>query len=219
MSVSVVGRRPFAASLALGALSLVACSSVEVPTETFYRLQLPAATSPDPQRAGTLRIMDLQLGTALDSDRLLRQSGVRLEPRLWSRWVAPLDRLVTDALVPGLSRARVCDLVKGSADPGDQTWSLHGRIIDFVEASDDEGQREARVALELWLERDGQLLFHDEFAVTEPLLAPGADAAVAALSRGLQTVVQRVVDRMRARQLFAAAYAEQEAAVLARPPR
>jgi len=207
----------FALSLAL--LLLAACGSVEVPTERFYRLQLPGIVADDPSRAGTLRVHDLQLGTALDSDRLLRQDGVRLEPRPLARWIAPLDRLVTDALVLGLSRARVCDLVKGSADAGEQSWSLHGRIVDFVEAAGGEGG-EARVTLELWLEQDGALLFHDEFAVREPLDGAGADAAVAALSRGVQAVVGGVVERMQARDLFAAARADAaRSAGLAQPPR
>ncbi|MFN3241129.1 MAG: ABC-type transport auxiliary lipoprotein family protein [Planctomycetota bacterium] len=208
-------------------LALAACGSVEVPTEQFYRLQLPAVAEADPMRAGTLRVHDLQLGTALDSDRLLRQQGVRLEPRPLARWVAPLDRLVTDALVLGLSRARVCDLVKGSADAGLETWSLHGRIVDFVEASTGQGL-EARVRLELWLQQGDRLVFQDEFTCVEPIAADaaaavGPDAAVGALSRGLNRVVGDVVGKMRALDLFAAARAERPArgadGLHAKPPR
>jgi uncharacterized lipoprotein YmbA len=200
-------------------LMLAACSSVEVPIERYYRLQPSEAETPDPMRAGTLRVYDLQLGTALDSDRLLYQSGVSLEPRRLARWVAPLDRLVTDAMVLGLSRARVCELVKGSADAGTETWSLHGRIVDFVEADSGDGGSEARVTLELWLERDGQLVFHDEFSRVEQLQEPGPDAAVVALSRGLNQIVAGVVGQMRSRQLFATAHKEQQAALVAQPPR
>ena len=69
-------------------LMFAACSSVEMPVERYYRLQPSEANTPDPMRAGTLRVHDLQLGTALDSDRLLFQSGVSLEPRRLARWVA-----------------------------------------------------------------------------------------------------------------------------------
>lgn len=208
---------PFAAAL------LAACGSVEVPSERLYRLELPAATAPNPLRAGTLRVTDLQLGTALDGDRLLRQDGVRLEARPLARWAAPLDRLVTDALVLGLSRRRVCELVKGSGDPGPETWSLHGRIVDFVEADGSAGP-EARVALELWLERDGELLFHDEFGATEPLAgvdagAGTAEQSVLALSRAVDAVVAGVVARMAALDLFTAERARRDAAAAARPPR
>lgn len=184
--------------------ALAGCSSVEVPREQFYRLELPPVSAPDPQRAGILRVQDLQLHTALDSDCLQRLDGVRLYPRPLSRWVAPLDRLVTDALVLGLSRARVCELVKGSADPGDETWSLRGRIVDFVEVHAGDG-REARVALELWLEGDRRVLFHDEFEAREAIGDGGDEAAVAALSRGVSRVVAEVVARMRGQDLFAAA--------------
>ncbi|MCK5943817.1 MAG: membrane integrity-associated transporter subunit PqiC [Planctomycetes bacterium] len=200
------------------AIAAAACGSVEVPTDCFYRLQLPAAKEADPMRAGTLRVHDLQLGTALDSDRLLRQSGVRLEPRPLSRWVAPLDRLVTDAMVLGLSRARVCDLVKGSADAGVENWSLHGRIVDFVEADGPAGA-EARVRLELWLQQGDAVVFQDEFASVEAIAAAEPDAAVAALSRALNRIVVDVVGRMRSLDLFAAAHAERAASAVARPPR
>ncbi len=187
----------------LGAL-LSACGSVELPRERFYRLELGKAAAPDPDRAGVLRVLDLQLGTALDSDCLLLLDGVRLEPQPQQRWIAPLDRLVTDALVLGLSRARVCELVKGGTDSGEETWSLHGRIIEFAEARGERGP-EARVTLELWLDARGQLVFHDEFAAVELLAVEGPDAAVAGLSRGLQRVVTGVVERMQAAHLFAAA--------------
>jgi uncharacterized lipoprotein YmbA len=189
----------------VGAL-FAGCGSVSVPPEQYFRLEPPPVSAPDPQRAGTLRVQDLALQTALDSDCLQRLDGVRLQPRSASRWVAPLDRLVTDALVLGLSRARVCELVKGSADPGDETWTLRGRIVDFVEVVGGERNR-ARVTLELWLQADDRVLFHDEFAHEEPVAAAGDDAVVQALSRGVAQVVADVVARMRAQDLFAAARA------------
>lgn len=179
----------------LVALAMAACGSVELPRERFYRLELPAPAVADPQRAGVLRVLDLQLGTALDSDCLLVVDGVHLEPRPLDRWVAPLDRLVTDALVLGLSRSRAVALVKGSADPGGETWSLHGRIVEFAEVIDG-SQRHAKVALELWLEQRDQVLFHDEFVVTETIEGPSTSAAVSALSRGVQNIVDRLVARM-----------------------
>ena len=182
---------------------LAACGSVEVPRERFFRLDLPAARRPDPGRAGVLRVQDLQLGPALDGDCLLVQRGVEVLPRPLDRWIAPLDRMVTDALVLGLSRARVCDLVKTAGDAGGEDWTLHGRIVEFGEARGETA--EARVTLELWLEQRGALVFHDEFRVTEPLQGHGPEAAVAGLSTGLLQVVDGVVARMQQRGLFAAA--------------
>lgn len=181
-----------AAALALGG---AACGSVDVPHERFYRLALPEPQAAAPGRQGILRVADLQVGTALDTDCLLRAAGLRLEPRPLDRWVAPLDRLVTDALVLGLSRTRVCALVKGGGDPGAETWTLHGRIVEFAEARGAAGA-EARVALELWLVDRDRVAFHDEFAAVVPLAAAGPDGAVAALSQGLQQVVGALIDRM-----------------------
>lgn len=186
------------------AAMLAACSSVELPREQFYRLDVAKASEPDPSRAGVLRVHDLQLGTALASDCLLVQDGVHVVPRPLQRWIAPLDRLVTDALVLGLSRARVYDLVKGGADAGDENWSLHGRIVEFAESRGEQGP-EAQVTLELWLLAHDQLVFHEEFAVREPLVGEGPDAAVAGLSHGLQQVVSGVVGRMQQAGMFAAA--------------
>jgi uncharacterized lipoprotein YmbA len=180
------------------------CSSVEVPSERFFRIDPPAAAVREQPGAGILRVYDLQLGRAIDGDRLMVADGVRLQPRPLDRWVAPLDRLVTDALVLGLSRSGACALVKGAVDPGPETWSLHGRIVEFAEVRGTAGP-EARVVLELWLEAAGQLLFQGEFAAAEPLREPGADAAVAALSRGVHGIVGRVVERMQHDSLFAAA--------------
>ncbi len=188
-------------------LGFAACSSVVVPTEQFYRLDLPPVAEPAADCGGVLRVQDLQLNTALASDHLQRLCGNRIEPAPLARWVAPLDRLVTDALVLGLSRARVCELVKGAVDPGDETWSLRGRIVDFVEVGAGE-RRRARVTLELWLEREQRVLFRDEFAVEEAIVAGGDDGAVAALSIGLARVTGAVVQRMRGLDLFAQARRE-----------
>lgn len=192
-------------------LVAAACGSVAVPRERYFRLDPPTAAEPAATRGGVLRVQDLHLATSLDGDCLLVQHGVRLEPRPLERWIAPLDRLVTDALVLGLSRARVCELVKGGVDPGPETWSLRGRIVEFAEGRSDRGA-EARVTLELWLEDGDRLLFHDEFGAVEPLAGDGPEAAVVALSRGLEQVVAGIVDRMATRGLFAAARAAAPAA-------
>jgi uncharacterized lipoprotein YmbA len=192
------------AVLAVGS-ALAGCRSAAVPSERFYRLDLPPAAVGDPGRGGVLRVFDLQLGRALDGDCLMVADGVRLQPRPLDRWIAPLDRLVTDALVLSLSRARACALVKGGGDPGVETWTLHGRIVEFAEVPAATGS-EARISLDLWLEDgSGALLFHDEFQAREAMPAPGADAAVAALSRGLHGIAGEVVSRMQQDGLLAAA--------------
>ena len=203
---------------ALAALAFAACSSVEVPRERFYRLALPKVAAADPQQAGVLRVHDLQLATSPDGDCLLQQDGVEMRTQPLSRWVAPLDRLVTDALVLGLSRERVCELVKSGIDPGDENWSLRGRIVEFAEVRGERGA-EAHVTLELWLESGDRRWFHDEFTAVQPIERSGAEAVVVALSDGLQQVVHGVVARMRERELFAAAKAAGASPAVAAPGR
>ena len=196
-----IGKR---AAIGLWPIVVVACGSVELPRERYFRLDPPPIAPADPQRAGVLRVMDMQLGTAIDRDCLLVARGMELEPRPLDRWVAPLDRLVTDALVLSLSRTRSVSLVKGGADPGGETWTLHGRIVDFAEVQAD-GERTARVGLELWLESRDRVLLAEEFHAVQPIVEPGPEAAVAALSVGVQKVVTELVDRMNRDGVFAAA--------------
>lgn len=197
---------PIRTLLLSGCALFAACSSVVVPEERHFRLAPPPLATPDPERGGVLRVLDLQLGTAIDADALLRHDGVRVRPWPLCRWVAPLDRLVTDALVLSLSRARVCELVKGAGDPGRETWTLHGRIVEFGEGPGASG-RVAQVAVELWLQQGEKVLLHDEFRAEVGLAANTPEAAVAGLSSGLQQVAASLVGRMREQQLFAAARA------------
>ena len=126
----------------------------------------------------------------------------------------------TGELLPenGLSRARVCELVKGSGDPGDESWTLRGRIVDFAEVVAAGGNC-ARVGIELWLEAGNRVLFHDELTHDEAIVGRGDEATVQALSRGVAHVVAGVVERMRAHDLFAAARAAAPASRVAVPPR
>lgn len=187
----------------LGALAVLAgCSSVELPREHYWRLRLPEPAGGERPAGGVLRIAELQLGNALSGDCLLFADGpVHLEPRELQRWVAPLDRLITDAVLLGLSRTRMFDLVKSAADPGGEAHTLHGRIVDFAEHRQDTGAV-ARAVFDFWLERGGEVLFQDEFRAEVPLAGPGAEAAVTALSQALQQVLDELVGRMRAVGVF-----------------
>jgi len=184
---------------ALAAALCIACGcrAVQVPREQFYRLELPSPAAGAGPRAAVLRVNDLQLGTSLSGDCLLVATGTRLMPRPLDRWIAPLDRLVTDALVLGLSRTRRFDVVKNAGDPGNEQLALHGRIVDFAETRTTEGVF-ARVALDLWLECSGKVVFHDEFTAVVPLSGAPSDAefAVAGLSQALSQVQAQLLRRI-----------------------
>ena len=178
-------------------LALSSCSSVEVPRESWWRLDIPVAgLSANSRDACVLRVQDLQLGNAMSGDFLIIAHGPsKLEARELDRWVAPLDRLATDAFIVGLSRSGAFSLVKGAGDGGDEDLTLHGRITDFAEHRNDDGSRAAVAAFSLWVEgRDG-VRFADEFRGVAPIEGQGAAASVKALSLALQ----QVIDQVRAR--------------------
>ena len=185
------------AMLLCAALALSSCSSVEVPRESWWRLDIPAAAATTDSRDGfVLRVHDLQLGNAMSGDFLVIAHGPsKLEARELDRWVAPLDRLATDAFVLGLSRSGAFSLVKGAGDGGGEDLTLHGRITDFAEHRHDDGSRAAVASFSLWVEgRDGVRLA-DEFRGIAPIEGQGAESSVKALSLALQ----QVIDQVRAR--------------------
>ena len=185
------------AMLLCAALALSSCSSVEVPRESWWRLDIPVAgLSTNSRDACVLRVQDLQLGNAMSGDFLIIAHGPsKLEARELDRWVAPLDRLATDAFIVGLSRSGAFSLVKGAGDGGGEDLTLHGRITDFAEHRSDDGSRAAVAAFSLWVEgRDG-VRFADEFRGVAPIEGQGAAASVKALSLALQ----QVIDQVRAR--------------------
>ncbi len=181
---------------------LCACSSVELPREHFWRLDLPASAGGELPRGGVLRVDDLQLGNALSGDCLVRATGpMHIEQRDLQRWVAPLDRLITDAVVLGLSRSRVFTLVKGAGDPGVEDHVLHGRVVEFAEQAHADGSV-AQASIQFWIEDKAGIVFADEIATTVPLTGQGAEAAVRGLSQALQQVLDELVGRMRATGLL-----------------
>jgi ABC-type uncharacterized transport system auxiliary subunit len=185
------------AMLLCAGLALSSCSSVEVPRESWWRLDIPVAgLSANSRDACVLRVQDLQLGNAMSGDFLIIAHGPsKLEARELDRWVAPLDRLATDAFIVGLSRSGAFSLVKGAGDGGGEDLTLHGRITDFAEHRNDDGSRAAVAAFSLWVEGRDDVRFADEFRGVAPIEGQGAAASVKALSLALQ----QVIDQVRAR--------------------
>jgi uncharacterized lipoprotein YmbA len=180
--------------------SLPSCGSVSIPRENYWRLDL---VGHDVQKATptaashVLRVQDLQLGNAMSGDFLVVSHGPsRLSPCELDRWVAPLDRLATDALVLSLSRSGSFSLVKGASDGGAEDLTLNGRILDFCEHRSQTGERQASAQFTFWLEGKDGLVFADEFRGMAPIEGEGAEASVKALSLALQQVVDQLASRI-----------------------
>lgn len=180
-------------------VALASCGSVELPREQYWRLDLPATVASELPQKGVLRVADLQLGNSLSGDCLVVAAGPsKLETRDYDRWVAPLDRLVTDALVLGLGRTHLWALVKSASDGGTEDYTLNGRIVDFSEQVATATQpRMARAAFSFWVENREGLLFADEFRTEVAIHEAGPAGTVQALSQAVQQIVDEVAGRMR----------------------
>lgn len=186
-------------SLVSLALLLAACGSVQLPREHYWRLELPTAAPSGMQANSILRVQDLQLGNSLSGDCLVVADGPsHLEARELDRWIAPLDRLVTDAVVQGLSRTGTWSLVKGGADGGTEDCVLNGRILDFCEfRATADAPRTARAAFSFWAESSGRVLFAEELRAEVTIEEPGPKGTVTALSSALQQVVVQLDAKLR----------------------
>ncbi|MCR9247078.1 MAG: ABC-type transport auxiliary lipoprotein family protein [bacterium] len=216
-----LGRGVIAGVLLLGAGVGGGCSSVELPAERFFVLAV--AGSPDSHPSAgepvvdTLRVLDLVPASTVDRDHPVWRRGHEVQRPVHDRWLAPLDRLVTDGLRQGLARHGVAGLVKGAIDAGGDDWQLHGRILEFavadvaIENGSFPGSGRgsgvvatgpvATIRMELWLTAGGERRFRHEFGETEPLDAAADDpvaAAVTAFGRAFDRLIEQVAWRLRA---------------------
>jgi len=185
------------------------CSTVELPSERFYRLAYPTPDELPAGRAGVLRIDRLELATHLRGDRIMVAEGpVSVRPYQYHRWAGPLEAMVEDVLVTGLERSRAFAEVKGPGARGGEQLVLSGRVLELQQQVEG-GQWRARVLLDLQLvERSsGQVVFRDEFGSDVPVMNRHPESVVAGLSEGLARVVTSVVARAREAGVFAGAAA------------
>jgi hypothetical protein len=174
--------------------ALAACGSVPVHEPSYYRLALPTPASTRTKQLGTLRVGELALAADLAGDRLLVQDGrVRVLPFERHRWAGPLDRLITDAVVAGLSRSGAFARVKGAFDDGGEDLLLQGRVLECHQVAIG-GAWHGRVTLDLALQdTSGRLWFQGELSGAQRLAGDDPEALVVALSAALAEVVDRIL--------------------------
>ena len=174
-----------------GLLGVAGCGSVEVPKQLYYRLEAPEPPKATIPRAGVLRVGGLELAADLAGDRVMvAENAVQVAPFVHHHWAGPLDGLLADVLVTGLRRAGWFERVKDPMAGGGEDWVLSGRVLDFQLAPGEDGRWVGRATIDLELvDRQGALVFRDEFQRDVP--AEGTDAAhvVHALSQSVAGIL------------------------------
>ncbi len=183
---------------ALFLLLLSACGSVHLPEQNYYRLLPPQALGAASRDQGyVLRVQSVRLASSLAHDRLMvSHSPVRLQAYEFHNWVSPLDQMVEDVLITGLSRQTAFLQVKDAGDGYGEDLCLNARILDFHQVQHN-GQWSGRVsvAVNLCTSKDQHSLLQEEFSATVPMQGSDPDALVLALSSGLSTVMTDMVAR------------------------
>ncbi len=179
------------------AIGLQGCGSVPAPELRFYRLDWPRPAGGELPRLGVLRVLDLRASAHLQGDALVLADGpVALHRSEGHRWAAPVERLVTEALIQGLGRSRMFAAVKDQGSAGGEDLLLDGRVLAFEPVRDDAGVR-GRVALEVWIEQPGRAPLRREFQADVPCGDPTPAAAVTALSAALAAILDQLVGELR----------------------
>ena len=174
---------------------LCACGSVTIPEETFYRIELPRPELAAFTDLMILRVQNIQLGGALQGDRLMVASEpFHLQPYDLHRWAGPLDQILLDAVLSGLERSRAFTQVKAPWEAGREDLLLNGRVLDF-HAVTENGAPFGRVTLDLKITRsaDGKALWQKELTRSDPAQSAAPSAIVAALSHAMGQVVGDVL--------------------------
>lgn len=176
-----------AATLAL-ALVLAACAQPEVPTDSYYRLQvaLPAPAAA-PLLKGTIEVNrfvadGLVAGrpivyTAPDQPHRVREYNYHF-------WIEPPTVLLRDQLVAFLRAGRIAETVTTPEVRVPADYVLTGRIIrlEKIESAAPKGVLE----LELGIRRaDGKLVFLDVYKMEVAADNNSVEAAVRALNKAL----------------------------------
>ena len=176
---------------------LASCSGVAIPEENFYRLDLPQVRGVKSRSPDVLRVEGFELASSLSSDRVLvSENQVQLRAYEFHRWINPLDRLVKDYILVGLTRAKAFAEVKGPEDGPGETLLLSGRILDFHQVAIAGGwSGKVTLALRLEVASDRRVLFQEEFSRSVPMGDSTPSAAVIALSQATSQVLEHFLSR------------------------
>ncbi len=190
-AMSALSRRRLFATAAAAAL-LSACGSDPVPRDTFYRLgaaAAPAARAGGPIH-GVLEVPPLRASGIVNERAILYRDGPRqLAQYSYNSWVEPPALLLQRALIGVLRQAQAFDQVVSPDMRLDRDFELHGDLRQWEHVRG-EGQNAAAIEIEIAIRRvrnNSQLLLKT-YRATEAAQGEGVDAAVAAFTRGMDSI-------------------------------
>ena len=183
--------RTRATAFALGALACgaVGCLSPRsVPDMVHYTLAPPG--TPRESLPGPPRVERFGIDAPYATVRLAhRSSPYRLEYYTFHRWAGTPQEDVTTAVRDYLSRAPVV--------PDGLPLVVSGDVRRLEEQVDPGGRRSGVVAIDFTVHRDGEPILARGYEESEPAEGTTPEASVAALSRALARMLDRLIDDVR----------------------
>jgi len=171
-----------AAALVLGAvLAGCALTGKPPPAIQYYVLSVPG--TPQTPLPGPVEVHRFTADQPFATERIAyRSSPYRIDYYVYNRWAADPRSMVASAVRDYLDRQ------PRSTDAAPFVVSGHVRRLEEV----DEGKgRRGTVAVDLKIERDGQVLLEHDYSETEPSESETIEGVVAALSRALGRILDQ----------------------------
>jgi ABC-type uncharacterized transport system auxiliary subunit len=170
------------------ALALAACAQPEVPTDSYYRLQvaLPAPAA-QPILKGTVEVNRF-VADGLVAGRPIVYTEPdqphRVREYNYHFWIEPPTILLRDQLVAFLRAGRIADTVTTPEVRAPADFVLTGRIIrlEKIEGAKPQGVLEIELAVR---RADGRLVFLDVYKMDVAADNNSVEAAVRALNKAL----------------------------------
>ncbi|MEW5727008.1 MAG: ABC-type transport auxiliary lipoprotein family protein [Pseudomonadota bacterium] len=186
--------RPLAILLAASlAAATAACSSPPAPRDTFYRLEagVPARGFDTPALPGVLEVNRLDTDGVL-SERALAyaEPGRGIQRYRYDFWSEPPGLLLQDRLVQALTAAKAAAKVVTPDLRVPPDYALRGKVRRFEQIA---GANQVAVDIQLVLvdARNGELIMMETYSARPAAAGDSAEAAVAAIGRGVDEVVAR----------------------------
>ena len=191
----LISRRHLLVTTAAAA-ALAACGSDPVPRDSFYRLGAAAAQQP---RAGgpihgVLEIPPFRAAGIVNERAILYRDGPRqLAQYSYNSWVEPPALMLQRSLIGVLRQSQAFDQVISPEMRLDRDFELLGDLRQWEHVRSDAqggGQNAAAIEVEVSMRRvrDNSQLLLKTYRATEAAQGEGVDAAVAAFTRGMDSI-------------------------------